>query len=145
MEGQRHDHVGGISGLCRLIEDHAGALDYDLMTRTRFLLRDVPESMDWETLLHFVRHLDAGSALRGELKPDEAGWEGPLRTPMLLAGLLDAVNMLRWELVCMNTRKGGPRPRRPRQVPRPGVRDPDRKIGRQPIPRSGFRAWWDSR
>lgn len=145
MEGQRDGHAGGISSLCRLIDEHAGAIDYDLMTRTRFLLRDVPDILDWETLAHFVSHLDAGSALRGELKPDEAGWEGGLRSPMLLAELVDTVNMLRWELACMHARKGSPRPKRPKRIPRPGVKDPDRKIGRQPIPRSQFRAWWDSR
>ena len=83
--------------------------------------------------------------MRGRLNPDEAGWGGGLRSRMLLAELIDTVNLLRWELACMHTRKGAPRPKRPKRMPRPGVKDPDRKIGRQPIPRNQFRAWWDSR
>lgn len=74
-----------------------------------------------------------------ETKPELAGWT---RGNMLLATAVDAVNMLRWELAARNTSKGKPKPRKPEPIPRPGVKTRSQRVGRDPIPVSGFKQWW---
>ncbi|MBW3077687.1 hypothetical protein [Bifidobacterium simiiventris] len=64
---------------------------------------------------------------------------------MLLADLIDAVNMLRWENAAMNRRKGQPKPPPPKPVPRPGVKQKGQRIGRGAIPVSRFDEWWRSK
>ena len=63
---------GGIVALAGLAEDHAGALDYDLMTLTRWTLDDLGGELGWERLLHFVQNLPPTSALARAMHPDMA-------------------------------------------------------------------------
>ena len=74
-----------------------------------------------------------------ETRPELAGWT---RANMLTAALVDAVNMLRWELAARDTPKGRPKPRKPEPIPRPGVRSNVKRYGRDPIPASQFNQWW---
>lgn len=66
---------------------------------------------------------------------------------MLLADLIDTVNMMRWEQAVANTPKGKPKPKQPEPVDRPGTkrRDQQQHYGRDPIPVSRFRDWWESK
>lgn len=141
--GRRVGHLhGGIEGLCRLVDEHGEALEYDLITRAGMTLDDVPGRMPWTALRSFVKHLDTSSALSKKVSPNTAGWQGADRVPMILADLIDAVNLFRWEFECANTPKKRRRPRQPEPYPRPGVKKKDKKIGKDPIPIREFDDWW---
>ena len=139
----RH-HAGGILGAVEAIEAHGGALEYDLMTRAGMTLDDIPSRMSWRALINFYTHLDAGSALFKEISPEVADWQGTGRLPMLLADLIDSVNMMRYENSIMHRRRRGFRPKKPKPYPRPWVKeDKGTKIGRDPIPAKDFDSWWE--
>lgn len=61
---------------------------------------------------------------------------------MLLATLVDAVNLWRWEYAVSNTPKGKRKPPRPEPIPRPGVKSRIKHWGRGAIRRSRFADWW---
>lgn len=143
VRGVRH-HGGGIGELCRLADEHGGALEYDLMTRAAAILDDVPARIPWTALRSFVTHLDASSALSRELYPETAGWQGTERVPMILADLYDLVGQFAYGYAVSHTQKGKRRPSKPEPYPRPGAkkREPQR-IGRGAIPISEFDRWWN--
>lgn len=133
---------GGISGLLRLIDEHGGALEYDLITRAGVTLDDVPARISWRALNSFVMHLDMSSALMKELRPEYGGWQGAERVPPMLADLIDAVNAFRWAFECANTPRKRRRPPKPKPYPRPGAKEEGGRIGRDPIPIKDFDRWW---
>lgn len=136
--------AGGIAGAVGIIESHGGALEYDLMTRAGMTLDDIPSRLPWRALINFYTRLDAGSALYKELSPETADWQGTGRVPMLLADVIDSINMLRYENALANRPRRGARPKKPKPYPRPGVKaDEGTKIGRDPIPAKDFDAWWE--
>lgn len=130
--------------------EHGPALDFDLMTLTRFTLEDVGGALSWRALLHFVDGLGPTSALMRSMSPelgDMGPWlDGTVVAP-LLADLIDCVNYLRWESASANVPKGKTRPRRPKPVKRPcGMGgEGEKRIGRDPIPIGEFDTWWDSK
>lgn len=132
------------------MDEHGGALDYDLMTRTRFTLSDLGGSLDWVTLFHFVQNLDHTSALVRKLYPDQREafeWMAGERNAAIMADLIDAINNLRWESACARAPKGTSKPRKLPLYPRPGAKDQDKGekvIGSDPIPVSQFDEWWES-
>ncbi|WP_190972638.1 hypothetical protein [Bifidobacterium tissieri] len=100
--------------------------------------------LPWRALKALVEHAGPESNLVAECRPELAGW-----TPqaMLVAQLIDCVNMLRWENACRTIPRNKPKPKQPRPIPRPGVKqDPmERHYGRDPIPLKRFDQWWDSK
>lgn len=129
------------------MRDHASALEYDLMTMTRYTLRDVGRALPWGALLHFVRHLPPTAELSKEWSSDaaeQAAWlDGSLVAPML-ASLIDAINFGRWEYAASVSKH---KPKRPKAVKTPW-RDggtEGRKLGSDPIPISEFEDWWNGR
>lgn len=138
------DKRGGIAGLIRLIDEHGGALEYDLMTRAGAVLDDVPARIPWTALRSFVGHLDAGSALVRELSPEIARFVSPANAAAMMADLIDTVAYFRWESSASRAGKGRRKPKKPKPYPRPG--DKERRgtvIGRDPIPISEFDEWWE--
>lgn len=132
-----------------MIEDHGGALDYDLMTRTRYKLSDLGGPLDWAALLHFVQHLDHSSALYRAANPErleQCLWMSGDMDAYIMADLVDCVNNLTWNLQCANTPKGKTRPRRPKAYRRPGETqgEGENVIGKDPVPVSRFDEWWES-
>ena len=120
------------------MDAHGGALESDLMTRTRFTLDDLGGELSEAALLSFSTHLPMEAALVAEL--DEfGGWS---RTEHLLARLVEAVEMLDWHFCCKGAKKSKwPQP--PKRIPRPGVDDgTERRIGHDPIPISAFDKWY---
>ena len=114
------------------------------MARAGMTLDDIPSRLPWRALINFCAHLDAGSALCKELSPETADWQGTGRVPMLLADVLDSINMLRYEFALANRPRRGARPKKPKPYPRPGVKaDEGTNIGRDPIPAKDFDAWWE--
>lgn len=139
------DLDGGIASLVRTIDEHGGALEYDLMTRAGATLDAVPALVPWTALRSFVAHLDSSSALVKETSPDRADWQGTARVPMILADIYDLLNVFRWQFETANTPKKKKKPRKPKPYQRPGV-EPDEKgtrVGRDPIPIRDFDEWWE--
>ena len=108
------------------------------MTRTRYTLDDLGAELPERALLAFLRRLPAESETAVELMPDAAGWT---RSEMLLARLCEGVETLAWIEMCKVTKRSR-RPPRPKRIPRPGVGDDTQRIGREPIPISGFNEWF---
>ena len=135
---------GKILGLADLIRDHGGALEYDLVTRTRHTLADVGGALPWGALRHFVAYLGHDSALWRETHPEEAKtlpWEDGSMVAPLLADVFDVTALVAWT----TANKGAKHPKpKPKPYPRPWVaRANERHYGSKPIPISEFDSWWD--
>ena len=103
-------------------------------------LDDVPARISWRALGVFVRHLDVSSAYVREVEPEAASWLAPWALRPMLADLYDLVSSLNYNLVAANSKH---RPRKPKPYPRPGKRENETVIGRDPIPIKDFDAWWN--
>lgn len=117
------------------------------MTLTGCSLRDVPNRFDWRDVCDFVRYLDASSALVSEMRPDEAGWQGDEKTPMLLAHIADLLAGLSYGYVLTHLKKNATKPKAPAPIPRPGItpsQASDKKLGSGAISVADFDSWWDS-
>ena len=139
VRGER-SHTGGIAGLAEVMEEHGKALNYDLMTRTRWTLADVGRDMPWSALAAFVEYLPPDSALSRSIGTD-ATWT---RDQMLMAQICDYLAEANWMFVCKGIKKSK-WPKRPKPIPRPGVSDEDKgakHIGKDPIPVSEFEKWY---
>lgn len=114
------------------------------MTRAGATLDDIPSRIPWRSLASFITHLDPSSAYMRELSPDLAPWLGSERVQGMLADLIDAVQILDWHFTTANTKKGSPKPKKPKPYPRPWKQGGDEmRIGRDPIPASEFDDWWE--
>lgn len=107
------------------------------MRATRFTLDDLGGALSEAALLSFATHSPMESAVAAEV--DELG--GWSRTDQLLARLCEAVESFDWHYACAHAKKGR-RPPRPRRIPRPGVQDDVKRIGKDPIPISTFDDWY---
>ena len=137
-------HAGGIRGLCQLVDEHGGALEYDLMTRAGATLSDVPARVPWTALRSFVTHLGPDSALHAEQNPDGAAWWQPWGQTAVLADIYDAIASFTTGYATANRGKG-PKPKPPKPYPRPWkAADRGRRVGSGAIPASEFDDWWVS-
>lgn len=139
--------AGGIISLAKLITEHGRALNYDLMTRVGSSLYSVPEKLNWADLRDFVTYLDAGSALASEVSPENAGWQGDEKVPMLLAHIADLLANFSYGYAITHMKKTAQRPKPPQPIPRPGVAEPKsstKKFGEGAIPISEFDEWWNT-
>ena len=128
---------GGSLGLADIIAHHGEALEYDLMTKTRYLLHDIGRALPERALLSFVKHLPPESALRQEIDPD-AVWLTERHEAMLLAAISDQLAALAY----MFSKAHGGKPKKPKPIPRPGVSDGSQHIGKDPIPIEDFDSWY---
>jgi hypothetical protein len=112
------------------------------MTLTRFTLRDVPEVMDWITLLHFVNNLGGDSRSWMVTHPDDAetlSWAKSERIPIILADIFDLMSNFNYNFVRSKSKTA---PRKPKPYPRPG-KNGSKHIGKKPIAIKDFWAWWN--
>ena len=116
---------------------HGEAVEYDLMTRTRYTLDDLGGELSERALLSFTRRLPAESETVAALSPD-GGWS---RTDMLLARICEGIERLTWVEMSKGTRKSR-RPPMPKPIERPGVKRRDKRIGSEPVPISDFDKWY---
>lgn len=125
-----------------MVDGHRQALQYDLMTRTRYVLEDLGGALSAAALVAFVRYLPPDSALVMECEPDSA-WSTGRYVAQLLALLADEVAVSNYMYATAHA-KGGHRAERPRPIPRPGVSESDRerRVGRGAIPISEFDRWY---
>lgn len=124
-------------GLAAVVADHGGALEYDLMTRTRYLASDIGGALPEGALLSFVRYLPPDSALKQEMDGD-ASWLTGQRNDMLLAAIHDQLAGLQFMLM----RWHGVRAKKPKPIPRPGVSDGVQHVGKGEIPIADFDEWY---
>lgn len=116
---------------------HRQAIEYDLLTKTGYTLADVGGALSNSALLSFATHLQGDSATAREIDPD-AQWT---LVPMLLARISDDLQQFVWLYSCVHAGKGR-KPTQPKPIPRPGVDDGTRHIGKGAIPVSEFDEWY---
>ena len=142
--GEGRGGPGGIIALANIVEDHAGALDYDLMTLTRWTLDDLGDALGWVTLLHFVQNLPPTSALVRSMNPDLAeqlAWANGQRNAALLADIYDVICVLRYEMLSALPHRGAVM--KPSPHTRPGIEDNNKRtIGSGAVSIAEFEWWW---
>jgi hypothetical protein len=103
--------AGGITSLCRFVEEHAGAIQFDLITFAGYRIRDIGEVLSWTELRDFVNNLPPtpASALFRAEHPKSWWW-----TPEadFLSAILFGIQLANWQ------RAGGKRSK-PKPVQRP--------------------------
>lgn len=122
---------GELLGLLDLLDEHAEAVTYDLLT-LGLRLRDLgTDALTWAELLAVARHAPPGSAVRRATDPDHI-WGLP---EQLLAGVVDLLAVGNWQR--------GQMPRRdyPKPIPRPGVEPESTTYGSQPLPMDEMADW----
>lgn len=123
--------------------EHGGAIEYDLMTRTRYTLDDIGGALPYRALRHFLQHVGHDSALWRETHPETLetdAWEQGAMTAAILADVYDAIEALRQTVVAAH----GGRVRRHKPYPRPWRKERNkRRIGGKPIRVGDFDAWWE--
>lgn len=116
----------------QLIDEHAEALNFDLLTKTSYTLDDVGGALSWSALNSFVRNLDSGSALARDLGKS-TGWENTLMTNQILADIYDLLQVI---AIMLSGKKKQIKP-----YPRPG-REKDRKIGKGAVKVTELEKWF---
>lgn len=115
------------------------------MTRTHFTLDDLGYDLSPRVLLNFLRYLppQAESVKAQSDKAYEVGeWSDTKLTPQLLASLIDAANMISWEIAQVNSKRNL-RAKMPEPIHRPGVKDRRKHLGSEPIKVKDFAKWWN--
>ena len=134
MAGSIEHRRGGIYALCRLIDRHGEAIEYDLLM-AGWSLDDLGEKLTWRDLWVLVqRWMSTPGFATCDAVQGAVHW--PV-VPQLLAELIDILNQANWQRA---GRKSAPKPKR---FPRPWEKAKARKIGSDPIPMSKFNDWWD--
>jgi hypothetical protein len=116
-----------------VVEDHAGAINYDLMRiglRLRYL---GTEALSWGDLHDYVRYGNADTALALARHGTAVLWK---ITDHLLAVVADALHNANWQ-------RGGGKGTRPKPIQRPGAGEDGQKLGADPIPAGDFWDWWN--
>ena len=123
MERAERDHAGGILSLRTLLDEHRGALEYDLM-QVGERLRNVPSpTCDWRDVWVMVRYAQPGTAVFRALGDEQADWG---ITEQLQAMQVDYLAWLVWA----KTKDGQAGRNAPKPVPRPGVEpSPSTRVG----------------
>ena len=135
--GSRRNDTGGIIGLARFVEEHAEALEYDLITRTRYTIEDVGGALQWSTLRAFIHFLGPDSAVARDAQKS-TGWETQLKTNAILADIYDVLSAINANLIQVGSK--GRKRVKVTPYPRPGT-DKARKIGKGALPIDDLREW----
>jgi hypothetical protein len=116
-----------------VVEDHAGAINYDLMKMGLRLRQLGTEALPWGDLHDYVRYGNTDTALALARHGATVLWGV---TDHLLAVVADALHAANWQ-------RGGGKGMRPQPIQRPGVEGNTKTLGAEPIPAADFQAWWD--
>jgi hypothetical protein len=136
---------GGSLSLAFLLSEYGEAIDYDLMTRTRFTLDDLGGALSARALLHFLHQLPVDSSTwaathRG--REDESDWASQRRVAMLLADISDQISGLTFLYEQAHSKNPHSVPK-PKPIKRPGIKDETKRYGHGAIPIKDFDAWWE--
>lgn len=136
---------GGIVGLAAFVTEHAGAIEYDLLTKTGHELGDVGGSLSWDALTSFISHGAPDSALSRELDDEYYLWSLRVKTNGILADIFDMLAQINANLVAIGSHSKA-KPVKP--YPRPGMeerRGDTQRIGKGALPRGEFRKWLEQK
>ena len=137
MAGGQPNFRGGIAGLCCLLEDHAEAIEYDLLALGLRLDDLGTEALTWRDLYVVVHRSGPTSALIRELQPELSAWASGAVLADLLAHAVDLLAGGNWQ------RAGKKTAPKPKPIPRPGRKTEATKYGSEPIPVRDFENWWN--
>lgn len=125
--------------------EHAGAIEYDLLTKTGHELKDVGGSLSWRALSSFIFHGDVDSALARDLDDEYTLWATNTKTNGILADIYDMLAQINANLVAIGSRTKA-KPIKP--YPRPGMserRGDTQVIGKGALPKGEFRKWLEQK
>lgn len=141
--GSERSDIGGIISLARFADEHREALEYDLLTRTRYQLDDVGGTLSWSALYSFIHNLSTDSALARDLGKS-TGWESQVKTNGILADIYDLLQVINNNLCGLGSKH--PTRKKIKPYPRPS-RDGNntRKFGNGALPVKELHEWIRSR
>lgn len=125
----------------RFCEEHHGAVEYDLFSRTGHELSDAGVSVSYEALASFIQNVPPDSALARDLNPEVAEWATRVKTNAILADLYDEVTALRHDVDSLLSKR---HVKKPKPYPRPGQKTKNH-IGSGPLPMNELRKWFKSK
>lgn len=128
-------------GLAKQIQEHRGAIEYDLLTKTGHSIDDIGRSLSWDALDSFLSNIGLDSALARELKPDTAAWATTFKTNAILADIIDELAQINSNLVAIGSQKPA---KKVKPYPRPWRQEPadGKKIGSGGLPPAELRKWF---
>lgn len=136
---------GGIVSLAAFVTEHAGAIEYDLLTKTGHELQDVGRTLSWNALASFVLHGDADTALAREMNEEYSLWTMTMKTNGILADIFDMLAQINANLVAIGSHSKA-KPVKP--YPRPGMeekREDVKHFGKGALPRGQFKVWLEQK
>lgn len=141
LKGSVRPEAGGIIGLAKFVEEHHGAIEYDLLRKTGHELNDLGSTLSWGALSSFVSNLEADSATVREIEPELSGWSSVAKTNAILADIFDMLSAINSNLVAIGS---GSRAKSPEKYPRPQKKNKE-KIFTSSLPMAEMRAWIEER
>lgn len=133
-------YAGKIAGLATFAETHREAINYDLLTRTGYEIKDIGSALSWGAFESFIKNVGPDSALGRELGY-ATGWETTKKTNAILADIYDLLQVINYNLVSAHSRKKRPK-KNIKPYPRPGQDEKnERKIGKGALPINDLREW----
>lgn len=141
--GSERSDIGGIISLARFADEHREALEYDLLTRTRYQLDDVGGTLSWSALYSFIHNLSTDSALARDLGKS-TGWESQIKTNSILADIYNLLQVINNNLCGLGSKH--PTRKKIKPYPRPSRDDNNtRKFGNGALPVKELHEWIRSR
>lgn len=128
--------------LAKFVEEHHGAIEYDLLRKTGHELNDVGGALSWGALSSFVSNLEADSATAREIEPELSGWSSIAKTNAILADIFDVLSAINSNLKAIGS---GSRAKTPERYPRPKKKNDKNKIFTSSMPMAEMRAWIEER
>lgn len=125
--------------LAAFVTEHDEAIEYDLLTRTGYELRDVGSTLSWQALASFITNIEESSALARELNEEYYTWSSTLKTNGILADIFDILAQINANLVALGKRSAS-KPVPP--YPRPGMEEKrEERIGKGALPKEELKEW----
>lgn len=129
-----------------MINEHREAIEYDLLTNTRYQLSDIGLDLGWSAMKAFVRHLPIDSAVGQEMHPEYASWASRVKTNVILADIYDMLASINANLVAIGSHKASKQPK-PYPRPKQAQKQPEneRHFGRGALPPDKLREWFEKK
>lgn len=129
-------------GLAKFVEEHHGAVEYDLLSETGYELNDIGSTLSWGALSSFISNLEGNSATAREIEPELSGWSSVAKTNAILADIFDVLSAINANLKALGS---GSRAKSPEKYPRPKKKNEKNKIFKSSMPMAEMRAWIEER
>jgi hypothetical protein len=129
-------------GLAKFVEEHHGAIEYDLLKKTGHEINDIGDTLSWGALSSFVSNMEADSATVREIEPELSGWSSVAKTNAILADIFDVLSAINSNLKAIGS---GTRAKSPEKYPRPKKKTEKNKIFKSSMPMAEMRAWIEER